>query len=146
MSDRIVGTLGLVCGVMAAWLYYADVHERQAGHAAISQILLIVEPQRIDLGVIGSDQVQNVSFHISNGTGTTADTIVVHESCGCTVAKNKIIEIKSGEVATLKAEFNPRGRQGPSEVHLLFEYRLSGLREQTLLTISADIVDATASK
>ena len=146
MSLRIVGAIGLMSGLMAAWLFYADVRERQTSHAAISQMLLIVEPQRIDLGVIGPHEVQNVLFKITNGTDLTADSIVVHESCGCTVVKNQITEIKSGEVVTLSAEFNPQGRQGPAEVHLIFEYRLSGRREQSLLTIAADIVDPTISE
>ena len=64
MSLRIVGAIGLMSGLMAAWLFYADVRERQTSHAAISQMLLIVEPQRIDLGplVIPAHRLVSIQF------------------------------------------------------------------------------------
>ena len=143
-TPKIVAVVGLIAGLTATWIYCSDAGRRSAIRRAAAERSLFVEPERVDLGVIKSDQVQSVSFTFTNGSSSTADTIVVHESCGCTVAKNKPEEIKSGEVAVLNAEFNPRGRKGPSEVFLLFDYRLAGRRQQTLLRISADIVESKA--
>lgn len=137
----VIAVIGLSCCSMAAWIFHAESSKRSAILAAISEFKLTIEPQRIDLGVVGSEKIQSVSFAIANNTKHTAESIIVHESCGCTVAKNKPVEIKSSETAVLDADFNPKGRSGPSKVFMIFEYRLQGRRQQTLLTITADVVD-----
>lgn len=122
-------------------MFYDEMSHRSAVLATASEHSLNVKPQRIDLGVVRSDQVQSVIFAIFNNCRHTAESIVVHESCGCSVAKSKPDEIKEGKAAVLEAEFDPRGRVGPSEVFLIFEYRLAGRREQVLLTITTDVTE-----
>ena len=138
----LMAVIGMGSGLMAGWLYFADASERSSVKSVVSKHSLTVEPQQIDLGVIQSDALQKVSFALSNDSEHLVDSLVVNESCGCTVANSDVTEIGPGEQTTLNVEFNPRGREGPSAVHVLVDYRLAGIRQQALLTITSEIVGA----
>lgn len=80
--------------------------------STIAQGALVAQPMTCDVGDIADDQSVNAIFTITNTTSEDIDVSEIRSSCGCLKVQTPLSSIVAGQSATLRAEFNPAGRNG----------------------------------
>ncbi len=76
------------------------------------QPIIQFEPEYVDLGKVEEGQEIKTAFTIKNGGHELLKIHEAHSSCGCTVPKLKVNEVKPGETTTLDITVDTSMKQG----------------------------------
>lgn len=106
----------------------------------IAARMIAIEPTTIDLGEVGDDAPINILFTIANTTTEPITITEIRTSCSCLKVTSGIEHLAAAESARLRAEFNPRGRNGEFLLRVLVYTSQDATRPAARLDIEGMVV------
>lgn len=100
-----IGIATVVLLVFAAWslFYYGDM---QCGLARLAGKSLVIEPYRIDLGIVTSGEHRDVPIRFRNLTRNPITVLGAQVGCSCLSIPDLPVAIPGGEVLALEVQFH----------------------------------------
>jgi hypothetical protein len=96
----------------AAVLMVVHVARGQDPRASRTPARLVLDRERVDLGVMHAGDIKKVSIRLRNGGEDTLHIMDVSTSCGCTAVKKLKPFLLKGESDVLEVEFNSSNFKG----------------------------------
>ena len=98
------------------------------------------EPATRNMGEVLDSERANTYFTLHNTTDKAIEVTKIHSSCGCLKVASKITHIAAGESVTLRAEFNPAGRNGSFSIPIFVYTSLDEQQPTLRLTIEGRVI------
>ena len=101
---------------------------------------IAAEPETSKMGEIADTDKVNAYFTLRNTTAEAIEITEMRSSCSCLKVMTPITRIEAGESVTLRAEFNPTGRNGAFSIPILLYTTLDAARPTARLTVEGSVI------
>ena len=101
---------------------------------------LVAEPATRNMGEVADSDRVNTQFTLRNTTTEAIEITAIRSSCSCLRVVTPIERIEVGESVTLRAEFNPAGRNGGFSIPILLYTALDDTHPTARLTVEGSVV------
>jgi hypothetical protein len=98
------------------------------------------EPATYNMGEVSDTATINAIFTLRNTTSEAIEITALRSSCSCLKVTTPITHIEAGESFTLRAEFNPAGRNGGFSIPILLYTALDATHPTARLTVEGTVV------
>ena len=106
----------------------------------VAQGVIIAEPATRNMGEVADSERVNAYFVLRNTTTEAIEITEIRSSCSCLKLTTPITLIEAGESITLRAEFNPAGRNGGFSIPILLYTTLDPKHPTLRLTVEGNVV------
>lgn len=106
----------------------------------VAQGSIVAEPATRNMGEVADTATISTDFTLHNTTTEAIEITELRSSCSCLKVVTPITRIEAGESVTLRAEFNPTGRNGGFSIPILLYTPLDASRPTTRLTVEGSVV------
>ena len=106
----------------------------------VAQGVIIAEPATRNMGEVADSDKVNGYFTLRNTTTEAIEITEIRSSCSCLKVVTPITRIEAGESVTLRAEFNPTGRNGGFSIPILLYTPLDSKHPTVRLTVEGSVV------
>ena len=106
----------------------------------VAQGVIIAEPATRNMGEVADSERVNAYFVLRNTTTEAIEITEIRSSCSCLKVTTPITRIEAGESITLRAEFNPAGRNGGFSIPILLYTPLDTKHPTLRLTVEGSVV------
>lgn len=108
--------------------------------SVVAEGAIVAEPATCNMGeVVDTDKV-NAYFTLRNTTTEAIEISSIRSSCGCLKVATPIKGIEAKESVTLRAEFNPAGRNGGFSIPILLYTPLDAEHPTLRLVVEGSVV------
>ena len=101
---------------------------------------IVAEPTTRNMGEVADSERVNTYFVLRNTTTEAIEITELRSSCSCLKVVTPITRIGAGESVTLRAEFNPTGRNGGFSIPILLYTPLDTKHPTLRLTVEGSVV------
>lgn len=101
---------------------------------------IVAEPATRNMGEVADSEHVNTYFTLRNTTAEAIDITEIRSSCSCLKVTTPIARIEAGESITLRAEFNPAGRNGCFSIPILLYTPLDTAHPTARLAVEGRVV------
>ena len=101
---------------------------------------IVAEPATRNMGEVADSERVNTYFTLRNTTAEAIEVTEIRSSCSCLKVMTPIVHIEAGESATLRAEFNPAGRNGGFSIPILIYTTLDSKHPTARLVVEGIVV------
>ena len=101
---------------------------------------IVAEPATRNMGEVADSDKVNGYFTLRNTTTEAIEITEIRSSCSCLKVTTPITRIEAGESVTLRAEFNPSGRNGGFSIPILLYTPLDSKHPTARLTVEGSVV------
>lgn len=101
---------------------------------------IVAEPTTRNMGEVADSERVNTYFTLRNTTTEAIEITEIRSSCSCLKVTTPITHIEAGESITLRAEFNPSGRNGGFSIPILLYTPLDSKHPTARLTVEGSVV------
>ena len=101
---------------------------------------IVAEPTTRNMGEVADSDKVNAYFTLRNTTTEAIEITEIRSSCSCLKVTTHITHIEAGESVTLRAEFNPAGRNGGFSIPILLYTPLDCKHPTARLTVEGSVV------
>lgn len=101
---------------------------------------IVAKPATRNVGEVADSERVNAYFMLCNTTSERIDVTEIRSSCSCLKVTTPIAHIEIGECVTLRAEFNPAGRNGGFSIPILLYTTLDTARPTARLMVEGSVV------
>lgn len=101
---------------------------------------ITAEPTTVNLGKVADSKPRDALFTLRNTTTEAIEIATIRSSCSCLKVVTPITHIEVGESVTLRAKFNPSGRNGAFAIPLHIYTSLDTLRPTLRLVVEGSVV------
>ena len=101
---------------------------------------IVAEPTTRNMGEVADSDKVNAYFTLRNTTTEAIEITEIRSSCSCLKVTTPITHIEAGESITLRAEFNPSGRNGGFSIPILLYTPLDSKHPTARLTVEGSVV------
>ena len=101
---------------------------------------IVAEPTTRNIGEVEDSDKVNAYFTLYNTTNEAIEISEIRSSCSCLKVATPITRIEAGESVTLRAEFNPTGRNGAFSIPILLYTPLDTAHPTARLTVEGSVV------
>lgn len=108
--------------------------------STIAEGAIAAEPATRNIGDVADTDKVNAYFTLRNATTETIEITEIRSSCSCLKVVTPITRIEAGASATLRAEFNPAGRNGAFSIPILLYTPLDSAHPTARLTVEGSVV------
>ena len=112
-------------------------------HPTLSEVAegaIVAEPAARNMGQVADSERVNAYFVLRNTTTEAIEISEIRSSCSCLKVTTPITRIEAGESITLRAEFNPAGRNGGFSIPILLYTTLDPKHPTLRLTVEGSVV------
>ena len=102
--------------------------------------IIVGEPTTRNMGEIVDTERVNTYFTLRNTTTERIDITDIRSMCSCLKITTTVTHIEAGESVTLRAEFNPAGRNGSFSIPILLYTPLDSTHPTARLTVEGSVV------
>lgn len=106
----------------------------------VAQGAIIAEPATRNMGEVTDTEIINADFTLRNTTAEAIEVTAIRSSCSCLKVVTHIARIEAGESVTLRAEFNPAGRNGGFSIPILLYTTLDSARPTVRLVVEGCVI------
>ena len=106
----------------------------------VAQGVIIAEPATRNMGEVADSERVNAYFVLRNTTTEAIEITEIRSSCSCLKVVTPITRIEAGESVTLRAEFNPSGRNGGFSIPILLYTPLDSKHPTVRLTVEGSVI------
>ena len=106
----------------------------------VAQGAIVAEPATRNMGEIADSDKVNAYFTLRNTTTEAIEITEVRSSCSCLKVVTPITRIEAKESVTLRAEFNPTGRNGGFSIPILLYTPLDKTHPTTRLVVEGSVI------
>ena len=101
---------------------------------------IVAEPATRNMGEVADSDKVNGYFTLRNTTTEAIEITEIRSSCSCLKVVTPITRIEAGESITLRAEFNPSGRNGGFSIPILLYTPLDSKHPTVRLTVEGSVI------
>ena len=101
---------------------------------------IVAEPATRNMGEVADSDKVNAYFTLRNTTTEAIEITEIRSSCSCLKVVTPITRIEAGESVTLRAEFNPSGRNGGFSIPILLYTPLDSKHPTVRLTVEGSVI------
>lgn len=101
---------------------------------------IVAEPATRNMGEVADSERVNTYFVLRNTSTEAIEITELRSSCSCLKVTTPITRIEAGESITLRAEFNPTGRNGGFSIPILLYTPLDTKHPTLRLTVEGSVV------
>ena len=101
---------------------------------------IVAQPATRNMGEVADSERVNTYFTLRNTTNEAIEITEIRSSCSCLKVTTPITRIEAGESITLRAEFNPTGRNGGFSIPILLYTPLDSKHPTARLTVEGSVV------
>ena len=101
---------------------------------------IVAEPTTRNMGEVADSDKVNGYFTLRNTTNEAIEITEIRSSCSCLKVTTHITRIEAGESVTLRAEFNPSGRNGGFSIPILLYTPLDSKHPTARLTVEGSVI------
>ena len=101
---------------------------------------IVAEPATRNMGEVADSDKVNAYFTLRNTTTEAIEITEIRSSCSCLKVVTPITRIEAGESVTLRAEFNPTGRNGGFSIPILLYTPLDSKHPTARLTVEGSVI------
>ena len=101
---------------------------------------IVAEPTTRNMGEVADSDKVNAYFTLRNTTTEAIEITEIRSSCSCLKVVTPITRIEAGESVTLRAEFNPSGRNGGFSIPILLYTPLDSKHPTARLTVEGSVI------
>ena len=101
---------------------------------------IVAEPATRNMGEVADSDKVNGYFTLRNTTTEAIEITEIRSSCSCLKVVTPITRIEAGESVTLRAEFNPSGRNGGFSIPILLYTPLDSKHPTVRLTVEGSVI------
>ena len=101
---------------------------------------IVAEPATRNMGEIADTATISTDFTLRNTTTEAIEIVEIRSSCSCLKVVTPITRIEAKESVTLRAEFNPAGRNGGFSIPILLYTALDDAHPTARLTVEGSVV------
>ena len=101
---------------------------------------IVAEPATRNVGEVADSERVNTYFVLRNTTAEAIEISELRSSCSCLKITTSITRIEAGESITLRAEFNPTGRNGGFSIPILLYTPIDTKHPTLRLTVEGSVV------
>ena len=105
-----------------------------------AQGAIVAEPATRNMGEVADTERVNAYFTLRNTTSEAIEVTEVRASCSCLKVVTPITHIEAGESITLRAEFNPAGRNGGFSIPVLLYTTLDTKHPTVRLVVEGCVI------
>ena len=112
-------------------------------HPTLSEVAegaIVAEPAVRNMGKVADTDKVNAYFTLRNTTTEVINITDIRPTCSCLEVASTITHIEAGESVTLRAEFNPTGRNGGFSIPILLYTTLDPKHPTLRLTVEGSVV------
>ena len=102
--------------------------------------VIVAEPATRNIGEVADTDKINAYFTLCNTNVEAIEITAIRSSCSCLKIVTPITRIKAGESVTLRAEFNPAGRNGAFSIPILIYTTLDTSHPTMRLTVEGSVI------
>ncbi len=106
----------------------------------VAQGSIIAEPATRNMGEVADSAMISTDFTLRNTTSEAIEVTAIRSSCSCLKVVTPITRIEAGESVTLRAEFNPAGRNGGFSIPILLYTTLDTKRPTVRLVVEGCVI------
>ncbi len=106
----------------------------------VAEGAIVAEPATRNMGEVEDTATINAYFTLRNTTSEAIEITEVRSSCSCLKVVTPITHIEAGESITLRAEFNPAGRNGGFSIPILLYTTLDTKHPTLRLVVEGCVV------
>lgn len=110
----------------------------------VAQGAIVAEPATRNMGEVEDTATINAYFTLRNTTSEAIEITEVRASCSCLKVVTPITRIEAEECITLRAEFNPAGRNGGFSIPILLYTPLDSAHPTLRLVVEGCVVASDA--
>lgn len=100
---------------------------------------IIAEPATRNMGEVADTERVNALFTLRNNTTEAIEITAIRSSCSCLKVVTPITRIEAEESITLRAEFNPAGRNGSFSIPILLYTPLDATKPTLRLVVEGTV-------
>ena len=101
---------------------------------------IVAEPTTRNMGAVADSDKVNAYFTLRNTKNEAIEITEIRSSCSCLKVTTHITRIEAGESVTLRAEFNPSGRNGGFSIPILLYTTLDSKHPTARLTVEGSVI------
>ena len=105
----------------------------------VAQGSIIAEPATRNMGEVADTERVNALFTLRNTTAEAIEVTEIRSSCSCLKVVTHIERIEAMESITLRAEFNPAGRNGSFSIPILLYTPLDATKPTLRLVVEGTV-------
>ena len=105
----------------------------------VAQGSIIAEPATRNMGEVADTATTNAYFTLRNTTNEAIEITELRSSCSCLKVVTPITRIEAEESITLRAEFNPAGRNGGFSIPILLYTPLDATKPTLRLVVEGTV-------
>lgn len=105
----------------------------------VAQGSIVAEPATRNMGEIADSERVNALFTLRNTTAEAIEVTELRSSCSCLKVVTPITRIEAEESITLRAEFNPAGRNGGFSIPILLYTPLDATKPTLRLVVEGTV-------
>jgi hypothetical protein len=106
----------------------------------VAKDAIVAEPATRNMGEVADSDKVNAYFTLRNTTTEAIEITKIHSSCSCLKVITPITCIESEESVTLRAEFNPAGRNGGFSIPILLYTTLDTKHPTVRLVVEGCVI------
>ncbi len=106
----------------------------------VAQGAIVAEPATRNMGEVADTDKVNAYFTLRNTTAEAIEITEVRSSCSCLKVVTPITRIEAKESVTLRAEFNPEGRNGGFSIPILLYTPLDSAHPTLRLVVEGSVM------
>ena len=106
----------------------------------VAQGAIVAEPATRNMGEIADSDKVNAYFTLRNTTTEAIEITEIRSSCSCLKVVTPITRLEAEESVTLRAEFNPAGRNGGFSIPILLYTSLDKTHPTTRLMVEGSVI------
>ncbi len=106
----------------------------------VAQGAIVAEPTTRNMGEVADTDKVNAYFTLRNTTTEAIEITEVRSSCSCLKVVTPITRIEAKESVTLRAEFNPEGRNGGFSIPILLYTPLDSAHPTLRLVVEGSVM------
>jgi hypothetical protein len=106
----------------------------------VAQGSIIAEPATRNMGEVTDSATISTDFTLRNTTTEAIEVTAIRSSCSCLKVVTPIARIEAGESVTLRAEFNPAGRNGGFSIPILLYTTLDTKHPTVRLVVEGCVI------
>ena len=105
-----------------------------------AQGAIVAEPATRNMGEVADSERVNADFTLRNTTSEAIEVTAIRSSCSCLKVVTPIARIEAAESVTLRAEFNPAGRNGGFSIPILLYTTLDTKHPTVRLVVEGCVI------
>lgn len=105
----------------------------------VAQGSIVAEPATRNMGEVVDSERVNALFTLRNTTNEAIEITAIRSSCSCLKVETPITRIEAEESITLRAEFNPAGRNGSFSIPILLYTPLDATKPTLRLVVEGTV-------